>query len=61
MLSHVCDFSALAKKANPDTEVTHGMSHRQTLLMKQLEPELEAVMKYYQCCPRACAKNAAIS
>ena len=44
MLGHVSGFSALARENNPKIEVNHCMIHRQALLVKHLEPALEAVM-----------------
>ena len=44
MLGHVSGFSALAREKNPKIEVNHCMIHRQALLVKRLEPALEAVM-----------------
>lgn len=43
-LDHVSCFVALAKEQNPDSEVIHCMIHRQALVVKILEPEVEAVM-----------------
>ncbi|XP_072377709.1 protein FAM200C-like [Diabrotica undecimpunctata] len=44
MLDHINGFSAFVKKNNPNIEVTHCMIHRQALMVKYLEPTLEAVM-----------------
>ncbi|XP_042222527.1 zinc finger BED domain-containing protein 5-like [Homarus americanus] len=44
MLGHVSDFVTLAKEQNPKIEVSHCMIYRQALVVKQLEPELEAVI-----------------
>ena len=44
MLGHINGFSAFVKKNNPNIEVTHCMIHRQALMVKYLEPTLEAVM-----------------
>ncbi|XP_042208694.1 SCAN domain-containing protein 3-like [Homarus americanus] len=43
-MGHVSGFVALAKEQNPKIEVSHCMIHRQALVVKQLEPELEAFM-----------------
>jgi hypothetical protein len=43
-LGHVSGFSALAREINPKIEVNNCMIHRQALLVKHLEPALEAVM-----------------
>ncbi|XP_066961776.1 protein FAM200C-like [Macrobrachium rosenbergii] len=44
MLGHINGFVALAKQQNPDILVIHCMTHRQALVVKNLEPELEAVL-----------------
>ena len=41
MLGRVNGFSALAKKENSSIQVTHCMVHRQAIVVKELEPELE--------------------
>ncbi|XP_068245162.1 protein FAM200C-like [Palaemon carinicauda] len=44
MLGHINGFVALAKQQNPDILVIHCMIHRQALVVKNLEPEVEAVL-----------------
>ncbi|XP_068206255.1 protein FAM200C-like [Palaemon carinicauda] len=44
MLGHINGFAALAKQQNPDILVIHCMIHRQALVVKNLEPEVEAVL-----------------
>ena len=44
MLGHINGFSAFVKKNNPNIEINHCMIHRQALMVKCLEPTLEAVM-----------------
>jgi hypothetical protein len=44
MLGHVSGFLTLAREKNLKIEVTHCMIHRQALVVKRLEPALEAVM-----------------
>ncbi|XP_076067698.1 protein FAM200C-like [Oratosquilla oratoria] len=44
MLGHVNGFVALAKQQNPDILAIHCMIHRQALVVKNLEPEVEAVL-----------------
>ncbi|XP_068235516.1 protein FAM200C-like [Palaemon carinicauda] len=44
MLGYINGFVALAKQQNPDILVIHCMIHRQALVVKNLEPEVEAVL-----------------
>ncbi|XP_026579563.1 protein ZBED8-like [Pseudonaja textilis] len=44
MLGHVNGFVAFVRERNPKVEVNHCIIHRQALLVKHLEPTLEAVM-----------------
>ncbi|XP_026476289.1 protein ZBED8-like [Ctenocephalides felis] len=44
MLGHINGFSAFVRKNNPTIEITHCRIHRQALMVKYLEPTLEAVM-----------------
>ncbi|XP_068247918.1 protein FAM200C-like [Palaemon carinicauda] len=44
MLGHNNGFVALAKQQNPDILVIHCMIHRQALVVKNLEPEVEVVL-----------------
>ncbi|XP_068243859.1 protein FAM200C-like [Palaemon carinicauda] len=46
MLGHINGFVAWAKQQNPDIIVIHCMIHRQALVVKNLEPEVEAVLNY---------------
>ena len=44
MLGHVNSFSAFVIEKTPKKEVTHSMIQRHALMVKYLEPILEAVM-----------------
>ncbi|XP_076065225.1 protein FAM200C-like [Oratosquilla oratoria] len=44
MPGHVNGFMALAKQQNPDILAIHCMIHHQALVVKHLEPEVEAVL-----------------
>lgn len=46
MLGHVCGFMALAKQHNPHIEFIHCMIYCQALVVKNLKPEVEAVMNH---------------
>ncbi|XP_068232181.1 protein FAM200C-like [Palaemon carinicauda] len=44
MLGHISGFVALAERQNPDILVIHYMIHCQALVVKNLEPEVAAVL-----------------
>lgn len=57
MLGHVNGSSALVREKNPKVEVNHCIIQSQALLVKHLEPTLEAVMHDVN---KTCTKHANI-